>query len=84
MRNILQQEIKNTIRAGQPKINPKNEITRKQCFRRCGLISSRHGCYKARVTIKGDLKSVLSYKDPNTITEVYTVKGKQQRIPKIQ
>jgi hypothetical protein len=68
MRNRLQQEIKNTIKVGQPKNKPKNEITKGQCFQRCGPFSSRHGCHKAGVTIEGDLKSVLSHNDPNTIT----------------
>jgi hypothetical protein len=43
-----------------------NESTREQCFQRCGSNNLRHGCHKVGVTIEGDLKRVLSYKDPNT------------------
>jgi len=66
--NQLQQKRKNTTRGpGQLKNETKNESTRGQCFRRCGPISSRHGCHKAGVTSKGDFKGVLNHKDPNTI-----------------
>jgi hypothetical protein len=43
-----------------------NESTRVQCFRRCGPNNLRHGCHKVGVTIEGDLKRILSHKDPNT------------------
>jgi hypothetical protein len=80
--NQLQQKRKNTTRGpGQPKIETKNESTRRQCFRRCGPISSRHGCHKAGVTIKGDFKCVLSHNDPNTQTGVNKGRGEQQKSP---
>jgi hypothetical protein len=80
--NKLQQKRKNTTEGpGQPKIETNNESTRGQCFRRCGPISSRHGCHKARVTIEGDFKGVLSHKDPNTKTGVNRGKIVQQISP---
>jgi hypothetical protein len=61
-----------------------NESTRGQCFRRCGPIGSRHGCYKAGVTIEGDFISALSHKDPNTKTGVNRGREVQQKSPKKQ
>jgi len=78
MRNKIQQDRKNTIRVGQPKMKSKKESTRGNASEDAGLIA------RGTDTIEGDLKSVLSLTDSNIITEVNMGRRLQQISPKIE